>query len=621
MKHWLRTVFLVFPVLALSSADCTYLDNPDEFLEAPEERWRDVSGWTEGVALTKEPTLHRYAMNTDGASMPRKNLVDEYIFGRMERDGVWPAPLADDQEFLRRVYLDLTGRSPSVEQLRSFVYDPNPSKRDAVIDSLIGAEEFVDKWTMFLGDLFKNNGPSTNVNRYFQGRDAFYKYLKEAVSLNKPYYRIAYEIISASGDSFVDGAANWVVGGTVPMGPVQDTYDGQAVNLAQMFLGINVVDCLLCHDGTRRLDTVNLWGQHQKRSDVWGLSAFFAQTRMQRTVVSQDPLYVKFIVSDQATGDYLLNTRIGNRSSREPMNGINRVAPRYPFTGETIRPGANRRQALAEIVTWDPQFARATVNYFWEKLMVEALVSPSNGFDLARLDPNNPPPAPWTLQPTNPELLEALSRWFSDNNFDMRQLIALIAKSNAYQLSSSYPGTWRPEYVPYYARKFARRLDAEEIHDAIVKATGVMPRYTLEYAGAEYPLPPVSWAMQLPDTREPRSNGQAVQFLNAFGRGDRDQTVRNASGSQLQSLSMMNHNFVMARIHENNNGSNVQRLLGLTSDPLGIIEELYLSTLSRYPSEQEIFVASDAMRRLGVRRGAESLQWALLNKLEFLFSY
>ena len=89
--------------------------------------------------------------------------------------------------------------------------------------------------------------------------------------------------------------------------------------------------------------------------------------------------------------------------------------------------------------------------------MVEAFVSPSNGFDLARIDPNNPPPAPWTLQPTNPELLRALSQWFRDNRFDLRRLIGVIVKSNAYQLSSSYPDTWQPGYVPYYARKYARR--------------------------------------------------------------------------------------------------------------------------------------------------------------------
>jgi hypothetical protein len=485
---------------------------------------------------------------------------------------------------------------------------------------LIGTEEFVDKWTMFLGDLFKNDGPSSNVNRYLQGRDVFYKYLREAVSLNKPYSQIAQELIGATGDAFLNGPANWVVGGTVPMGPIQDTYDGQAVNLAQMFLGINIVDCLLCHDGARHLDAVNLWGAQHTRADMWGLAAFFAQTDMKREVVTQDPVTVKFVVSDLRAGDYLLNTKTGNRTPRQPMtSAVNTDAPRYPFGAETT--GKNLRHTLANTFTADPQFARASVNYVWEKLMVEALVSPSNGFDLARLDSANPPPAPWTLQPSNPELLEALAQWFRSNNTDLRQLIALIAKSNAYQLSSSYPDEWLPSNVPYYARKFARRLDAEEIHDAIVKATGIVPRYQLDYAGAIYPLPPASWAMQLPDTREPRSNAQAVQFLNAFGRGDRDLSIRNSGGSILQGLNMMNSSFVMSRIHADNDGSNVQRLLGMTGDAAVITEELYLATLSRYPSADEMLAASSIMAQTGVRRGAELLQWALLNKLEFLFSY
>ena len=616
MKNWLRVAFVAFPILAVSSADCTYLNDPGEFLHTPEQQWQEISGWTEQVAVMK-------VMNdvADRAPVPRKNLIDEYIFARMERDGIQPAPLADDSEFLRRVYLDVTGRIPSAEQVRSFVNDTNPGKRDAVVDSLIGTEEFIDKWTMFLGDLFKNDGPSANVNRYLQGRDAFYSYLKDAVSQNKPYNRIAQEIIGATGDTFESGPANWIVGGTVPMGTIQDTYDGQAVNLAQMFLGINVVDCLLCHDGERHLDAVNLWGAQQKRATMWSLSAFFARTRMLRQVITTDPVLAKFIVSDQGVGEYLLNTRTGNRTPREPVDDLNQADPLYPFPTEKYGVGPNRRQALATSITSDPQFARASVNYVWEKLMVEALVSPSNGFDPARLDPDNPPPAPWTLQPNNPELLAALSRWFRDINFDLRQLIALIAKSNAYQLSSSYPDTWLPAYVPYYARKFARRLDAEEIHDAVVKATGVRPRYTVDYNGATHPLPAVNWAMQLPDTREPRSNGQVVQFLNAFGRGDRDQNLRNSSGSPLQALNMMNQNFVMTRIHADDNGSNVQRLLSVTSDPSRIIEELYLSTLSRYPSPREMAMASDAMRQAGTRAGAESLQWALLNKLEFLFSY
>src|SRR5262245_30091600 len=454
------------------------------------------------------------------APMPRKNFIDEYIFSRMERDGIRPAPLSSDLEFLRRVTFDLTGSPPTNQEMFAFVADTNPNKRDLLIDKLVWSYEFQDKWTMFFGDLYKNNAAAQNITRYQQGRDAFYAFIYQSLAVNKPYDQMVREMIAGEGDNLVNGASNWLVGTTVTMGPVQDTYDGGAVNAAQMFLGINVVDCLLCHDGARHLDSLNLWGKDEKRINMQGLSAFFARTLMARDT-TQTPNYAKFIVSQVATGDYMLNTNAGNRQPRVPVNGSNRVLPKYPWNGGTALPtGANRLQALAATLTSDMQFSRATVNYIWEEFMVEPFVSPSNAFDLARLDPKNPPPAPWTLQPTNPELLQAMAEWFQQSGYNIRLLMMMITKSNAYQLSSYYPGEWKLDYVPYYARKFVRRLDAEEIHDAIVQSTWILPSYTMDYGGSLYPLPAVSWAMKFRDTAEPRSNNAVAQFLNAFGRGN-----------------------------------------------------------------------------------------------------
>src|SRR5262249_13772055 len=160
-----------------------------------------------------------------------------------------------------------------------------------------------------------------NINRYTQGRDSFYLYLKNAVAGNKPYDQLAREMITAEGDNFEKGEVNWIVGNNVAGGPAQDTYDGQAVNLAGMFLGINAVDCLLCHDGARHLDTVNLWGAKQTRLNMWGLSAYFARSRRANQTYTTTPLSVKYIVSEAATGDYTLNTTVGNRSARQAVNG------------------------------------------------------------------------------------------------------------------------------------------------------------------------------------------------------------------------------------------------------------------------------------------------------------
>jgi len=601
--------------------------DPGQFTSDVERSRKDRSDLTGRVAMyvsrallgdQYQPTVRTLA----AAAIPRKNFIDDSVFGRMATAGIQSAPLASDVEFLRRVTLDLTGRIPSGADVVRFVNDPNPSKRDLKVDALIGSPEFVDKWTMFLGDLYKNNASSNNVNRDVNGRDTFYLYLKDAVSTNKPYDQLARELISASGDSFVQGQVNWPVGNTIAMGPAQDTYDGHAVNLASMFLGINVADCLLCHDGARHLDQVNLWGSKLRRANMWGLSAYFARTRMQRQVVTTTPQVAKYFVSEAAAGEYQLNTTSGNRVARQPINGVSVIAPSYPFATGTaspagIQPGENRRQALARQVTGDIQFSRAIVNYVWEKFMVQAFVSPSSTFDLARLDPNNPPPAPWTLQPTNPQLLQTLAEWFQANHYDLRALMSLIAKSNAYQLSATYPGTWDISYVPYYARRYVRRLDAEELHDAIATATGIPGNYTIRGSA----LPQVQWSMQFPNTKESGSNSTVGAFLNAFGRGDRDTMPRRSDGSILQSLDMLNSPVVLGRIHQTNQGSRVATLLSQTSDPRTILWDLFMNTLSRTPTDQEIALYTPMFQQLGNQAAAENVQWVLLNKVDFLFNY
>jgi hypothetical protein len=629
-RSWFTLPILILASGLLSTAasqDCIFLKDPNQFTTHGERSWKARSDLTAKVSmyvsrgmLGDQPTVQ----TLDAATVPRKNFIDDIIFGTMGAAGIRSAPLASDVEYLRRVMLDLTGRVPSGADVVLFMANLDPSKRDAKVDALIGSPEFVDKWTMFLGDLYRVNAQSSNINRDVKGRDAFYLYLKDAVSTNKPYDQLARELISASGDSFAQGQVNWPLGNTIAMGPAQDTYDGQSVNTASMFLGINVADCLLCHDGARHLDQVNLWGSQQKRQNMWGLSAYFARVRMQRQVVTTTPQVAKYVVTEAATGEYQLNTTTGNRVARQPINGVSVIAPKNPFVaanafaaGGGLQPGETRRQGLAREVTGDIQFSRAIVNYIWEKFMVEAFVSPSNTFDLARLDPNNPPPAPWTLQPTNPQLLDALAKWFQANHYDLRALMTLITKSNAYQLSATYPGTWDVSYAPFYARRFVRRLDAEEVHDAIAKATAIPGSYTLQ--GSD--LPPVQWAMQFPDTKEPRSNGTVAAFLNAFGRGDRDTLFRRSDGSILQALDLLNSPVLLSRIHQNNQGSHVSTLLSQTSDPQTVLWDLFLNTLSRPPTSQEIALFTPMFQQQGNRAAAENLQWLLLNKVDFLFNY
>ncbi len=535
-----------------SSNDCGYLQNPDSFRNAVAQHREMVSEATTSVAA---------ALNDTGAelvppqSIPRKNFIDTILFDRMVKDSIQSAAVCTDEEFVRRIYLDLTGRIPAAADVTAFIADTSATKRDALVDKLIGSPEYVDKWTMFFGDLYKNNARSVNVTRFTGGRDAFYNYIKDAVSKNKPYNQMAREMIANDGDNFVNGEVNFIVGGIVPMGPTQDTMDGTAVEVTRAFLGINATDCLLCHSGAGHLDQVNLWGSQKTRTDAWGMAAFFARTLRRRQLLNAQPNYAKFTVSELAAGEYQLNTTTGNRSARQPEGSSSTtVAPKYFLgSGGSVNAGENRRQAIARLIVADKQFARAAVNYIWEKLMVEALVSPSNAFDPARLDPAATLPSGWTLQPANAELLNALADEFIKQNYDVRKLIALIVKSSAYQLSSQYPGTWSLALVPYYPRKFIRRMDAEEIHDAILKATNFTTSYQMrDTLGANTFV--VNWAMQLPDTSEPRVNPLIANFLNLFIRGDRDVKPRSLEPSIQQSLALMNNIFVMGKIHQANAG-------------------------------------------------------------------
>src|SRR5881392_3994661 len=365
----MRLTWFTLPVLILASGlllaaankDCSFLKDPGQFTSDVQRSRKDRSDLTGKVAMYVSSALlgdqHQPTVRTlAAAAIPRKNFIDDAVFGRMAAAGIQSAPIASDVEFLRRVTLDLTGRIPTGAEVVAFVFDTNPSKRDAKIDALIGSSEFIDKWTMFFGDLYRVNAQSSSVNRDFYGRDAFYLYLKDSITANKPYDQMARELITATGDSFEQGEVNWAVGNTVAMGPAQDTYDGQAVNVASMFLGINTVDCLLCHDGARHLDQVNLWGSTQTRRNMWGLSAYFARVRMQRQVVATMPRQIaKYIVTEAAGGEYQLNTTSGNRTARRPIEGVGVVPPQNPFTtaanpfaaGSGIEPGETRRQALA----------------------------------------------------------------------------------------------------------------------------------------------------------------------------------------------------------------------------------------------------------------------------------
>ncbi len=282
-------------------------------------------------------------------------------------------------------------------------------------------------------------------------------------------------------------------------------------------------------------------------------------------------------------------------------------------------------------MTSDFQFARAAVNYMWKQFFNQGIVEPVDQFDLARLDPDNPPPNDGTnlgqLQPTNARLLNALAQSFIQSGYDIKALQRQIVNSNAYQLSSFYdPNQWQQSYQNLFARHFVRRLWAEEIHDAITQSSNVGVSYKV-YTGTDPSntaggTVTLNWAMQLPDTRDLGGVG-ANGFMDAFLRGDRDTLPRDPEGSLSQALNLMNDNFVMTRVRSANAGANglinMLQANGVTDDQL--VTQMYLNVLSRLPTDAERTTALNNLKSGNHKSAAEDLLWSLYNKVDFIFNY
>jgi len=563
---------------------------------------------------------------TSGAiDLANAGLIDQYLFSAMKSAGVQPANATTDWEFVRRITLDLTGRIPTPAATLAFVNDTTPTatKRAALVDQLLASPQWVDKWTMFYGDLFKNVSQNSQITTYPQSVEAFYQYIKNSLAADKPYDQMARELITASGPNSYDtsnGQINFVVDGVVTGGPTQDIYDQQTANIADVFLGIAHLNCLLCHNGAGHLTGLSLWAAQQTRTSAWGMAAFLSHTSTTSTAVSPPATTPRYWgVADTGKQNYQLNTTTGNRPPRQPIGTVSSISPAYIFNGATPNSGENYRAALARMITADPQFARAAVNYLWAYFFGVGLVDPPDTFDPDRLDPDNPPPASsgFGLQPSNPRLLAALTQGFIANKYDLKWLMRQIVNSQAYQLESEYDGQWSDAWDTLYARKLVRRLWGEELHDAIAISSQFVPTYEIATYGQ------INYAMQFPETINlpDGANGHVTMWLDSFLRGNRDDQPRSEDGSILQALNLMNDTFVMTRTASGSpQGALLPSLIGTSNTNL--VNQLFLNVLSRYPTPTEMSEALANLSNAGTRsQEAQNLLWSLYNKVDFIFNY
>lgn len=557
--------------------------------------------------LLKDQLVYR---QQETSPIERRNFVDDFIFGKMEQDGIPHAPLASDIEFLRRATLDLTGRLPSPRQVRDFVDNDESDKRDKLIERLIDSEAWVEKWSYFFMDLFRSNG------KMGRGRYVFHYWMKENLRSDRPYNDVVRQIITASAKSnHVVAASNLIAREHVQGAPHPrdaddlsmvhqlDTHDELSIIYYKSFLGMNL-SCISCHGGDGHLEKVNVWLSNKSREEFFRNAAFLGRTRYLMYWENGKPQSGEFLIDDGNSG-YNTQGRSMIRVAR--LGGSNE--PAFLLTNETPGPDEEPRDALARMLTGHVQFPRATVNMFWARLMGSGIVDPYDEFDLARQDPDHLPEG-WQLQPSHPKLLDALARDFEENGYRLKHLMKRICLSSTYQISARFTAEWKESYTKYFARKFARRLTAEELHDSIVLATERPAEF--EQAGQRYTL-----AMQLAG---PAGDRDTKHFMRIFGQSDRQTPAKLAGGSMQHPLVLMRSPVVNQRILAEK-GSRVQRLLdNYPENNSRIVEEMYLASLSRWPSEPERVVALAAFEKDRVN-GAQNLQWALINSVEFFFNY
>jgi hypothetical protein len=624
------TIVLGLSLIVIAQQDQTQPNQQidQDLLEAAHERLLSVEdAAAEASRLTEAVASRLPGTGLSYAPVPRKNYVDEHIFGRIERDNIPHAPLASDEEFLRRTYLDLTGLLPTLDQVRTFLTDTDPNKRDELIDSLVGTEEFADQWAYHWGELLRNRMAPIHI------------WTKEWLKVDRPYNEVFADIVTPTTKNarsfptaltfydpigyFATRCGMWTDADDYKGLNRLDWIDEITTDIGRVFLGMDTA-CFSCHDGAGHTESFNISLSRMKRTDFWQQAAFYGNIRnIGRSDGSARSFYGGGSMFDDLAPGY--NTGDDGlyytpAESRFPRDGRT-YEPAFLLTGEKPLPGEDARKALGRILPSHIQFARALVNIVWKKLMVVGLVEPYDGFDLDRLDPENPPPEPWPLQPSNPELLTALAEDFRDNNFSVHRVIKTIMKSNAYQLSTRFEGEWEDAYIPYHARRFARVLTGPEAVDLISQATDTP--FDLEQNGES-----LRYIKELYNPTDVKGRGrgandesrQLFTFMQAYYQVERAAAPAEKNiTSPTQAMMMMSSPIVLERVSAEGN-TRVANLLDSGKSDDEIIAELFLSSLTRYPTDQEVEVAKRVIAE-DRETGLADIQWALLNSPEFLVNH
>ncbi len=474
-----------------------------------------------------------------------RNFIDEQVDKQLARLNLPASPACTDAEFVRRAYVDTIGRLPEVEEVKAFLADATPARRDMLIESLLKRPEFADFWTYKWSDLLMLSGTRLRP----EALKTYYQWIHKQVADGTPWDQFVRAIVTATGESVEYGPTNFYA--------LSQSPEDMTENVSQAFLGLSI-GCAKCHN-----HPLEKWTNDQ----YYSMASLFARVRAKgwggegRSGDGRRTLYV-------AESGELVQPRTGKPQPPTPLDG----------TPLAFDDPADRRVSLARWLTSpeNPYFARSIANRVWANYFGAGLVEQVDDMRVSN-------PA------SNDALLAAAADYLVKQKFDLKAFMKVILQSNTYQRTSRpLPGNQADRR--FYSRYYPKRLMAEVLHDAIVQVSQVPTKFdTIAFPGGDvqktdfYPLG--TRAVQLYDS--------AVEnyFLQTFGRNPRRivcECERSGEPTMVQVLHLSNGITLNEKLKSP--GNRLDKLVKLRREGMSapaLIDEIYLASLARYPSEAE----------------------------------
>jgi hypothetical protein len=525
-------------------------------------------------------------------NIPQVRMINQEVRTVWADHQLVASPAATDGEWCRRVYLDLLGRIPAVDELREFTDSKDPQKKLKLVTKLLNddayTEEYARNWTTIWTNLLigRNGGLEDNT---LTSRPGMQKYLRDSFARNKPYDKMVYELVTATGSTVpgtdnYNGAANFLVM-KLDEGAAQAT-----AQTAKLFLGLQV-QCTQCHN-----HPFNEWKQRK----FWEFNAFFRQTRALRKFVpgSRDVASAELANQDFA-GEGAANPeeaiifyelRNGNLESAFPVFVNGTEINKSGYLSD-----CDRRTELGKLMLQSEYLDKTIANRMWSHFLGYGFTKPVDD-----MGPHNPV--------THPALLDYLGKEFRKASFNLKELITWITLSEPYSLSSKVlPGNKADDPLlgetPKFTHFYLRQMRAEELYESLLVATEAhKTRGTYE----EQERLKADWLQQ---------------FTIAFGTDEGDESTT-FNGTIPQVLMMMNGDLIKDATGTQP-GSYLHRIAASNLKPAQKIEYIFQSTLARNPTQREVDAANTIV---GWRKGdaAAALQdvfWAVLNSNEFILQH